>query len=270
MTNSFSDHLERYGILPFDSDEYWSWGAAKLGAKRAQTLNRLRRPIEGGHPTSRQLLAFYDFIADPDVAAVVHSSKGCAIKVSGEEVAAHIKDRKQILDIGCSIGYTATWLAAIEPSRVVTGIDFSQAAVHTATEYANRLGITNVKFVHADVIERVPEGPYDAAYDCQTLYGLTNSRGHLDRALDNILARLGPDGILVSIPAAATAAGMHEYTQCLRNHGLGPIGLGFVTFADMGTQGAYPILIAHLGHPVVDLDIDGMYHTILTKLATMS
>ncbi len=161
MTNSFSDHLEQYGIFAFDSDEYWTWGGERLGAKRARTVDQLRKPINRGHPTKRQLLAFYDYIADLEIGAVVHSLKAGAITASGEAIATRIEGRKRVLDVGCAIGYTTTWLAAIDPGRLVTGIDFSLPAVQTATECAKRLGIENVKFVHADLAEALPEGPYD-------------------------------------------------------------------------------------------------------------
>lgn len=259
---SFSAHLERYDIFSFDSNEYWPWGAEKLGPK-AKRLNQLRRPLQGRHPTKRQLLAFYDFIADPDIASVVHSMKTDAIKSSGEAIAAHIGGRRRVLEVGCAIGYMTTWLAAIEPERVVTGVDFSQRAVETATQCAKRLGIENVTFALADIVETLPAGPYDAVCDSQTLWGLA---GDLDSAVKNIVGQLQPAGILVSVPAAGRAASMHEYVNCLRMNGLGPVELDFVTFSDAAVPSAYPVLISELGHPGNDLDIDGQYDRILAKL----
>jgi len=270
MTSSFSDHLERYGIFPFDTDEYWTWGGMKLGSKRARILQRLRKPIDQGHPTKRQLLSFYDFIADPTVAAVVHSSKARAIKESGKAISDHIKGRRRILDLGCSIGYMTTWFAASNPDHRVAGIDFSGPAVHAAAQVAREFGISNVIFEQADFVQTIPGGPYDAAVDSQTLYAVAaESQVDFDHAIENIVKTLAPDGILVSVPAIGTAPKLTAYVDAFARHGLGLVELDFITFFDVGMSGGYPVLVLQSGHPGLDLDIDGGYAAVKAQLATL-
>jgi 2-polyprenyl-3-methyl-5-hydroxy-6-metoxy-1,4-benzoquinol methylase len=270
MTNSFQDHLEHYGIFHFDTNEYWHWSSRKLGSKRAERLNRLRKPITRGTPTKRQLLAFYDFIADPTVAAVVHSLKAGAIKESGEAIARHIKGRKGILDLGCSIGYMTTWFAANDPRHIVTGIDISGPAVNTAVRFSRELSVTNVTFEQADFIQKIPGGPYDAAVDAQTLYAVASeSEADFDRAVANIVSALAPNGILVSVPAIGSAQELRPYLDAFMRHGVGLVELEFVTFSDLGDSGGYPVLVLQSGHPGLDVDIDGGYAAVRTQLETL-
>ena len=104
-------HLLSFGIRVFASDEYWTWGGDKLGAKRGERLQALRRPMQEC-PNKEQLLEFYDYIAHPDVSGVVHSMKADTITVSGVEVESSLPPVGRVLDLGCSIGHLTTFYAS--------------------------------------------------------------------------------------------------------------------------------------------------------------
>jgi 2-polyprenyl-3-methyl-5-hydroxy-6-metoxy-1,4-benzoquinol methylase len=73
-------------------------------------------------------LAFYEFIADPQIAGVVHSMKADAIRVCGQFVAERLTGPR-VLDVGCNIGYLSTWYARVHPAIQVTGVDISSASI---------------------------------------------------------------------------------------------------------------------------------------------
>jgi SAM-dependent methyltransferase len=68
-----------------------------------------------------------------------------------------------VLDLGSGTGAVAFDAARlVGPTGSVLGLDGDEVQVRTATEGAARLGLTNVRFVHADLTTYVPEAPVDA------------------------------------------------------------------------------------------------------------
>ena len=59
-----TDHLRRYGLRHFDSDDYWEWARETLSKKRSATVDRLRAPFVNGDRTPVERLRFYDYVAD--------------------------------------------------------------------------------------------------------------------------------------------------------------------------------------------------------------
>ena len=72
-------HLSSFGVQHFNDETYWEWGLGQLGDRLAEQTDRLRDPIQDGTATPSQVRRFYDHIADPRVAAVVHSLNAVAI-----------------------------------------------------------------------------------------------------------------------------------------------------------------------------------------------
>ena len=83
-------HLEKYGIRRFGTDDYWGWARGRLGKDRAQKTDRLRSRALVKGARSGAVRRFYDWIARPEVSAVMHSMKAGAIAASGAAVAARL------------------------------------------------------------------------------------------------------------------------------------------------------------------------------------
>ena len=71
------EHMESYGIRHFASSAYWAWGAETLGFHVAKELEKLRKPLERGDATPKQLDRFYNFIAQGKVAADIAGDRAC-------------------------------------------------------------------------------------------------------------------------------------------------------------------------------------------------
>lgn len=78
-----------------------------------------------------------------------------------------------ILDVGCDCGIVTCFIAQQYPECKVVGVDINEAAVNNAKELAQKLGLTNVEFVTADIYEYEGEAKADVA---------TSFRGLLDIA----------------------------------------------------------------------------------------
>lgn len=76
-----------------------------------------------------------------------------ALAVSDTVWAPADRDRLTVLDIGCGRGVTACLLAAANPGWDVIGIDLQPAHVAEAREMAAEAGLTNARFIEADLAE---------------------------------------------------------------------------------------------------------------------
>ena len=76
-----------------------------------------------------------------------------ALAVADTHWAPEDPDRLTVLDIGCGRGVTATMLAAANPGWDVIGLDLQPAHVDEARELARLAGLTNARFIEADLAE---------------------------------------------------------------------------------------------------------------------
>jgi trans-aconitate methyltransferase len=65
--------------------------------------------------------------------------------------AADLRPGAHALDIGCGNGRLTRDVATAIGTGTVTGLDLSTAMVQKATELARHQGVTNARFVHADI-----------------------------------------------------------------------------------------------------------------------
>jgi len=237
------EHLDFYGIRHFtDEGEYFSWGGEQLGERRSKELNKLRKPLQRGKAKSYEVRRFYEYIANPDIAGIVHSLKAGAIHASGLAIAPHLKDKMSILDVGCNIGYLTTWYASCVPESKVVGIDFSEKSVQIANKYAKELGVSNVEFRVVDITKDITVEPsiYDLVVDTQSLddfIGVTD-------AFMKIFDVLSEDGCLVSVAALPSVEKCDAYLQALREPGFKITGFDWQPFSDVGAISAYPVIKA--------------------------
>lgn len=212
-----ADHLRQYGIRHFASnDYYWEWGAKRLGPMLTDQVDRMRMPLLEERVTAGNLLAFYDFIANPKVSGVVHSMNADAIRACGEFGGRHLHNRKKVLDLGCNVGYLSTWFARLDSQRQIVGVDLSAKSIEEAAKRAKSLGIANVRFEVCDLTRSVPGTGYDAIVDCQTLFSV----GDVRAACRIVRSAMSPDGVLVSIVRLFLAEQAREIVQTINSAGL--------------------------------------------------
>jgi len=259
---SLNSHLKKYGIQHFETDEYWTWVTRKLKQKRTMELSRLREPLQSGVATDHERAAFYDYIARQPVAGVVHSMKADAIRASGSFAAHHLGGRREVLDIGCSLGYLTTWFAQLQGVERVVGLDASARTIREAQKFSQQSDISSCEFIHGKFENWSNEQCFDAIVSCQMLY---NSED-LNRTLGAVRERLKPEGILISIEAAPTAEGGRAYLEALSDAELCVVQFDWVMYNDLGRLGAYlGFVVAREGQPAA-LNIEAEYKNILRKL----
>jgi ubiquinone/menaquinone biosynthesis C-methylase UbiE len=103
---------------------------------------------------------------------------------------------QHILDVGCGFGDTTQRIASLVGSGgEAVGVDAAQRFIDTAQAETAELGINNARFETADVQERVPGGPYDAAF---SRFG-TMFFANPVVALRNVRQALVPGGTLTMV-----------------------------------------------------------------------
>ncbi len=96
-----------------------------------------------------------------------------------------------VLDVGCGAGRALIRLAESFPSSRFTGYDFSEEAIQTAREDAQKKGLSNVRFVVQDAAAFT-----DAeAYDLVLTFDAIHDQARPETVLDNIRRALRPGGV---------------------------------------------------------------------------
>ena len=73
-----------------------------------------------------------------------------------------------ILDVGCDCGLLSCFLAQTFPHSRITSIDRSANGIHAAQKLAERLGLTNITFLHTD-LETLPPMEFDTVFSSRTV-----------------------------------------------------------------------------------------------------
>lgn len=114
----------------------------------------------------------------------------------------------RILDIGCGYGfmdYMLTWTA---PGRTITGIDYDEDKIATAAYCYNKP--EQLQFIHGD-ISATPFNEYDAFILSDVLHYLPADEQEM--LLQQCIARLAPDGVIVIRDGDSDMAKRHEGTK---------------------------------------------------------
>ena len=125
-----------------------------------------------GESTANKLLSYLDMVLernehinltavrDRDEAIVKHVLDSLAISDLPE-----YKSAKTIIDVGTGAGFPGALLAIVSPEKDFTLLDSTLKRLRVIDEFADTLGISNLKTVHAraEEINRKPE--YSGAFD---------------------------------------------------------------------------------------------------------
>jgi SAM-dependent methyltransferase len=106
-----------------------------------------------------------------------------------------------VADIGCGSGHAINVMAQAFPASTFTGIDFSDEGVAVGVAEAQRLGLSNARFLARDV------AALDAAeaYDVITVFDAIHDQAKPARVLQNIHRALRPGGVLVMVDIKASS-----------------------------------------------------------------
>ncbi|GEM_PF-1563855 len=273
-TKSLEEHLAFYGLRHFSFDSSDRAGL-EFDEKTALELDRLRQCVTrpGAKNYPEKIKKFYDILAQPDLASVIHSMKADAIRASGEAVAKRLAGRKNILDLGCATGYLSTWYALSVSGREVTGVDFSEKSIEEAGRKAVEQKIENVRFRILNICETGPGAfeqdgereAFDVIVDTQTIQMTRN----IPKTFANVRAWLNPGGLLVSVPVLETARHARAFTRCLTKAGFKLQSFDFIDYEDHGNPGGYPVLTAALEGLAIDVNLEEEYERMWQRLNPM-
>lgn len=263
---TITEHLRWYGIQTFSSQSYWPWAEQRLGRSKMRKVDRLHAEAwQGESPNLQALRRYYDFIADPLLLGTLVSKQADDIAQGLRVITEATAGRERILDLGCSAGYMSTWLARQNKgARHVTGVDHSERTIKEAHRQAELLGLDNVTFVHANLEDTFPSGPFDAVVDSAVLQYISR----LPTVLDKIREELLPDGILISVPQLGRARDAAPFLDMLRSAGFGTQSFSFVHATDLGRPIARPVIICGIGGEKITVDLEERYEKVRSTLQT--
>ena len=221
LQEALHDHLAQWGLRLFSSDQaYARWQRQELSPDE---LSALHQQVERKrHGSSAGETAFYDLTASPRILPVLYSQRYEYYVAIGRIVEAHLGEAMTILDFGCGPGILTTFYARRLPHAEVTGIDRSAACIAQAQRKADELGLKNVRFVCADLLEGPAVGTYERVVATHAIVQSEQDRGlpsiswrtferardaqaqaafedrtGLGRRLDRVAAALVPTGRLI-------------------------------------------------------------------------
>lgn len=263
---NLSAHLAAYGLRDFfSSAHYLHWAGQQLGEPCARRMDLLRRPLEKDEARPDDVLRFYDFIADPAIASVVHSMKTDAIRAGGEAVGERIGRNNKVLDLGCNIGYLSTWYARCGDTRV-TGVDVSARSIATAQQMAATLRCPTVRFVAGDIRKLFRGERFDAIIDTQTIYTIAKKK----QVLNALFALLADEGVLITIPPLRSRTKLTEYLCLLSQAGFHARALDFIYFSALGVMDSHPLIEATKTASGARVDVDAAFMAMRRELLALS
>ena len=101
----------------------------------------------------------------------------------------------RILDLGCGFGLFSLYFGLDAPGRALVGIDQSEKRIEWARRCAERLGVTNVRYIASNVLDWKVSERFDAIFMLDLIHHLPKSEvaGFLER----VTQLISPGGILI-------------------------------------------------------------------------
>jgi 2-polyprenyl-6-hydroxyphenyl methylase/3-demethylubiquinone-9 3-methyltransferase len=81
-----------------------------------------------------------------------------------DEIGQYLPSHGRVLDLGCGFGLFSLYYAALAPGREIEGVDLNARRIAMARAAASRLGLGNVRYAVADVMEFRGGRAFDAVY----------------------------------------------------------------------------------------------------------
>lgn len=106
-----------------------------------------------------------------------------------------------VADFGCGSGHAINVMAQAFPASRFTGIDFSEQAIATGIQEAERLGLTNASFEAHNLTELDKAD----AYDLITVFDAIHDQAQPARVLENIHRALRPGGVFLMADIKASS-----------------------------------------------------------------
>jgi SAM-dependent methyltransferase len=113
-----------------------------------------------------------------------------------------------VLDLGCGRGRALLLMAQSHPASRFTGIDLSADAVAHATERASAAGLSNLRFIAAD-LSGFDNDAEPEAYDLVTAFDAVHDQAHPLALLRGVRRSLRPGGVFLMQDVAASSE-IHE------------------------------------------------------------
>jgi len=112
-----------------------------------------------------------------------------------------LREGVDVADIGTGSGHAINVMARAFPASRFTGIDFSLEGLEAGRAEARRLGLSNVKFVAADVAELTDVEIYDVI----TVFDAIHDQAHPAKVLANSYRALRPGGVMLMVDIKASS-----------------------------------------------------------------
>ena len=130
-----------------------------------------------------------------------------------EEIEQYLPDEGTIVDLGCGFGLFALYMAARNPRAKVIGLDVNAGRLAIARDAARRLGITNARFIEADLHDWRPDEPIAGAYALDVFHHVPVAIG--DRLLCDLFNCIEHGGRLLLKDIDTTPRPMLWFTYLL-------------------------------------------------------
>lgn len=130
-----------------------------------------------------------------------------------EEIEQYLPEEGTILDLGCGFGLFSLFMAACNPRAHVIGVDINRRRLQIAQGAAQKLGITNVSFIHHDLRAWSPDRTIAGAYALDIFHHLPIASGN--QLFRDLFDHLEPRGKFLLKDIDATPRAMLLFTWLL-------------------------------------------------------
>ena len=166
----------------------------------------------------------------------------------------------RVLEIGCSAGHHILPMADAYPHATFTAIDVAQAAINQAKADATDLGLTNINFYCADLLEWQPlDGPYDYILAHGFLSWVNDALK--EKLLTFCHTHLANGGVACisynTLPGWSLRLPIAEMAKTLRNDEKQSSNTDIYQLLDSATQGAVSPYAVHLRSIILDAQEKG-------------
>jgi cyclopropane-fatty-acyl-phospholipid synthase len=125
-------------------------------------------------PHRKYSSCLYDMEAD-----TLADAEACALAATCEH--ADLRDRQDILELGCGWGSLSLWMAKTFPNARITSVSNSQSQRAYIEAQAKARGLTNIRVITRDMNLFAPDGVFDRVVSVEMFEHMSNWRALLER-----------------------------------------------------------------------------------------